>query len=50
MIDTKNPDESKILRFIKRTPEKPNLITEKVRKEEYDAFRDWIRAAVADPN
>jgi mono/diheme cytochrome c family protein len=49
MIDTKNPDDSKILRFISRTPEKPNLVTEEVRKEEYDAFRAWIRAAVADP-
>lgn len=49
MIDTENPDESKILHFIKRTPETPNLVTEKVRTQEYDAFREWIRAAVADP-
>jgi mono/diheme cytochrome c family protein len=49
MIDTENPDESKILRFIKRAPEKPNLVTEDVRKQEYEAFRAWIRAAVADP-
>lgn len=49
MVDTENPDESKILRFIKRSPEKPNLITESVRKQEFDAFRDWIRSAVSDP-
>ncbi len=49
MIDTENPDESKILRFIKRTSETPNLVTEEVRKEEFEAFRAWIRAAVADP-
>tara|TARA_R110002072_G_scaffold302603_1_gene486649 strand:+ start:108377 stop:109699 length:1323 start_codon:yes stop_codon:yes gene_type:complete len=49
MIDTETPDESKILRFIARTPEKSNLVTKEVRKREYDAFRDWIRAAVDDP-
>mgnify|MGYP002623230052 CR=1 FL=1 len=49
MIDTKNPDESKILRFINRAPEEPSLVTEEVRKQEYNAFRAWIRAAVADP-
>jgi hypothetical protein len=49
MIDTENPDESKILRFIKRAPENPKLETEDVRKQEYDAFQAWIRAAVADP-
>ena len=49
MIDKKNPDESKILRFINRAPENPNLVTEAVRKEEYDAFRAWIQAAMADP-
>ncbi|MFT7641343.1 MAG: hypothetical protein ACI9G1_003090 [Pirellulaceae bacterium] len=49
MIDTVKPDESKILRFINRAPEKPNLVTVAVRKEEYEAFRAWIRAAVEDP-
>ena len=48
LVNTKQPDESKILQFISRRPEKPNLITEKVRKEEFEAFRDWIRAAVED--
>ncbi len=49
MIDIKKPDESKILGFINRIPEQPNLITDKIRKQEYEAFRGWIRAAVADP-
>ena len=39
MIDTKNPDESKILRFINRAPEEPSLVTEEVRKQEYNAYR-----------
>ena len=49
MIDLKKPDDSKILRFINRTPEKPSLVTEEIRKQESEAFRSWIRAAVADP-
>ncbi|WP_166822482.1 hypothetical protein [Thalassoroseus pseudoceratinae] len=48
MIDTRKPDESKILGFINRRPTTPSLVTEKMRKKEYEAFRDWIRAAVAD--
>lgn len=49
LIDTKKPDDSKILKFINRRPDKPNLVTAKVRQQEHDAFRAWIRAAVADP-
>ncbi|MCA9268633.1 MAG: hypothetical protein KDA41_09190, partial [Planctomycetales bacterium] len=49
MIDTKNPDDSKILRFINRTPPTPSLVVEKVRKQEYEAFHAWIHAAIADP-
>ena len=49
MIDVKKPNDSKILRFIQRTPDKPNLITDKVRQAEYAAFQAWIQAAVADP-
>ena len=49
MIDTNDPDQSKILRFINRKPGKPNLVTQEVRQEEFDAFRAWVRAAVADP-
>jgi mono/diheme cytochrome c family protein len=50
LIDVKNPDDSKILRFINRRPDEPNLITDKVRQQEHDAFQAWIRAAVKDPN
>lgn len=49
MIDTANPEKSKLLSFISRTPEVPNLVTDAVRREEYDAFSAWIRAAAADP-
>lgn len=49
MIDRQNPDDSKILRFIDRRPEKPSLVTERVRQQEYEAFRAWIHAAVSDP-
>jgi hypothetical protein len=49
LIDTQKPDESKILAFINRRPEKPSLLSDKVRPEEYEAFQAWIQAAVADP-
>jgi hypothetical protein len=49
MIDVAKPRDSKLLRFISRKPEKPSLVTEKVRQEEYDAFLAWIEAAVKDP-
>lgn len=50
LIDVQKPDDSKILQFINRSPEKPNLITDKVRQQEHDAFQAWIRAAVTDPD
>jgi len=49
MIDVDHPDDSKILRFISRRPKQPTLVSEKVRKQEYEAFRAWIQAAVSDP-
>jgi mono/diheme cytochrome c family protein len=49
LIDVKNPRKSKLLEFIARQPEKPSLVTQKIRKEEYDAFAAWIEAAVKDP-
>ena len=49
LIDTAKPEASKLLAFIARKPDKPSLITDKVRKEEYEAFRAWIVAAVKDP-
>jgi hypothetical protein len=49
MIDLESPDDSKILGFISRRPERPGLVAEKARQQELAAFRGWIRAAVADP-
>jgi len=49
LVDMDNPDASKILTFINRRPEKPSLVTDKIREEEYAAFRAWIHAAVKDP-
>ncbi len=49
LIDIENPDNSKLLRFIKRSPDKPSPLSEKVREQEYEAFRAWIHAAVKDP-
>lgn len=49
MIDLQKPDNSKLLQFINRRPEKPGLVTEEVRRAEFEAFRTWIRAAARDP-
>jgi len=49
MIDMQTPDDSKILKFINRRPDRPSLVTEKVREQEAAAFRAWIAAAVRDP-
>ncbi len=48
LIDVHHPDDSKILRFINRRPDQPDLITDKMRRQEYDAFQAWVRAAVKD--
>ncbi|PHS18366.1 MAG: hypothetical protein COA78_02555 [Blastopirellula sp.] len=49
LIDMKHPDQSKLLTFIKRAPEKQTPVSEKARNLEYEAFRAWIHAAVKDP-
>lgn len=49
LIDVEKPLDSKILKFIQRQPNKPNLITKKVRQQEYKAFRAWILAALKEP-
>ena len=49
MINVDRPDESKILRFIGRKPEKSDPLLEKVRQTELVAFRAWVRAAVREP-
>ena len=50
LIDVKTPDESKILKFIQMKPEKPGLVSDEMRKMEFEAFRSWIVKAVKDPN
>jgi len=50
LIDVKTPAKSKLLQFIDRQPEKPSLVTAKIRAEESAAFRAWIEAAVKDPS
>jgi hypothetical protein len=49
LVDVKKPAESKLLAFIARKPEKTSLISDKVRQQEYDAFKAWIVAAAKDP-
>lgn len=49
LIDREAPDDSKLLKFISRRPDKPSLLTDEVRQQEYDAFHAWICAAVKDP-
>ncbi|MDX1946308.1 MAG: hypothetical protein SFU86_12985 [Pirellulaceae bacterium] len=49
LIDVSQPEKSKLLAFIARKPERPSLVSDAARKQEYDAFRDWIAAAVKDP-
>lgn len=49
LVDVKEPGKSKLLVFIARKPERPSLVTDKVRQEELAAFRAWITAAVKDP-
>lgn len=48
LVDLKNPDGSKILRLIKMSSPQSPLVTRQVRNQEYQAFRDWLRACVAD--
>jgi hypothetical protein len=49
LINEQDPDASKILTFINRRPDRPNLISEATRAGELAAFRAWIHAAVEDP-
>ena len=48
LIDLEKPDDSKLLKFIARRPERPSLLTDAARQEELSAFRAWIRAAARD--
>lgn len=49
LVDVKKPAESKLLTFIARKPEKTSLVSDKVRQQEYEAFKAWIEAAARDP-
>lgn len=49
LIDLTQPDRSHILRLIRMSRPKTPLLTQQARDAEYAAFRDWIRAVVADP-
>ncbi|WLD11799.1 hypothetical protein [Planctellipticum variicoloris] len=49
LVDLKKPEASKLLEFIRRAPQQPTPFSERVRKEELQAFSAWIRAAVNDP-
>ncbi|MCA9071803.1 MAG: hypothetical protein KDA84_22905, partial [Planctomycetaceae bacterium] len=49
LIDVDRPDNSKLLTFINRKPKKENELMAKVREQELEAMRTWIRAAVKDP-
>src|SRR5262249_25004356 len=52
LIDMEKPEASKILKLINMREAQrdgPNLIHEKVRQAEYEAFADWIKACCADP-
>lgn len=49
LVDVKKPEQSKLLAFIARKPEKNSLVSDKVRQQEYEAFAAWIVAAAKDP-
>lgn len=49
LIDLDEPENSKILTFIKRSEPESELITKEIRKTELEAFQAWIEAAVSDP-
>jgi hypothetical protein len=51
LIDLEKPEGSKILRLINmgETSKGAQLISDKVRKMEYEAFAEWIKASAADP-
>lgn len=49
LVDVKRPADSKLLAFIARKPDKTTPVSDKVRQQEYEAFRAWIEAAAKDP-
>lgn len=49
LIDVDQPENSKVLEFIRRAPAKGSLVSRKVRQEELQAFTAWLQAAVKEP-
>lgn len=52
LVDLRKPEDSKILRLINRSEADKggaNLIHEKTRRAEYEAFAAWLKACAADP-
>ena len=49
LVDVKKPEQSKLLAFIARKPVKTGPVSDKVRQQEYDAFKAWFVAAAKDP-
>lgn len=48
LVDLAQPDRSRILKLIEMSSPRSSLVNRRVRQQEYEAFRDWIRAAVKD--
>jgi hypothetical protein len=49
LVNSEQPEKSKLLEFIGRAPEKSDPSIAKLRAEELAAFRTWITAAAKDP-
>jgi hypothetical protein len=49
LVNAEQPEKSKLLEFIARTPEQGDAVMAKLRAEELAAFGGWIRAAANDP-
>jgi hypothetical protein len=49
LVNIEQPEKSKLLELISRTPERGNPSLAKLRAEELSAFRTWIVAAAKDP-
>ncbi len=50
LVSLDKPEDSKILRLINMgANEGANLISQKVRRQEFEAFAEWIKASAADP-
>lgn len=50
LVDVQKPDESKILTFISRKPDRSSPEMQTLREREFDSFRTWLRAAVREPD